>query len=143
MPYATKQDLLDRFGQAQIIEISDKAGAGSIDDTVVTRALGDAEATIDSYLGGRYMLPLTSVPDRLKIAACDIARYQMYERDATEEVTTRYKDQIRWLELVAQGKVSLGLDAADQVTATPFVPELSGPDRVFSDTTLSDFVGGL
>jgi len=108
MTYATKQQMIDRFGQDELIQLTDRSGAGVIDDVVLDQALADADAEIDGYLAGRYQLPLGSVPPILVVYACDIARYRLYDDAATEQVSRRYQDAVRFLRLAADGKVQLG-----------------------------------
>lgn len=74
----------------------------------IEHALEDARQTIDSYLGGRYQLPLTNAPEVLERIACQLARYFLYDDAATEQIATLYKDSIKFLESVATGKVQLG-----------------------------------
>ncbi|MBI2313581.1 MAG: DUF1320 domain-containing protein [Betaproteobacteria bacterium] len=117
MTYATQQDLVDRFGSQEILELTDRASAGSIDATVVARALADADAEIDGYLIGRYALPLASTPRVLTLVACDLARYRLYEDRATDAVRQRYEDQVRFLRALADGKIALGPDAGGSLPA--------------------------
>ncbi len=115
--YCTTQDLIDRFGQDELIRLTAEADSfGEFPDQInqvqVDRALSDAGATIDSYLAARYPLPLSQVPPVLNRYACDLSRYFLHDRNPLEEVTNRYKDAIRYLEKVAAGSISLGIDAA-------------------------------
>lgn len=111
MSYATPADMLERFGQKEVIALSDRELTGILDEAVLTRALELAGAEIDGYLGGRYPLPLNPVPRILTGYACDIARYQLCGTNGvmmTDEIRDRYKGAFRFLELAAAGKVSLG-----------------------------------
>ncbi|MGE0671966.1 MAG: gp436 family protein [Methylibium sp.] len=140
MSYAVKQDLIERFKEAELAQLTDPENAATeIDDTTLDRALVDADAEIDGYLGGRYRLPLATVPRLLTNIACDIARYRLYDDRATEQVTTRYKDAVRLLEKIQKGDVSLGLDAAQQPTQTTGGPQFDEPARVFSRERLADY----
>lgn len=133
MTYATQQDLIDRFGSQELIELTDRASTGAIDATVITRALNDADAEINGYLAGRYSLPLATTPPALSRMACDIARYRLYEDRATEAVTQRYKDAVRFLDGIAKGLVSLGLNAAGTAPeAASGGVKTQGKDRVFT-----------
>ena len=114
MTYASQQDMIDRFGEEELIELTDRARTGAIDVTVMTRCLEDADSEIDSYLSGVYTFPLATVPDRLNKLACDVARYELYGTRATEQVVQRYKDAIAFLQLVVKGVASLGLDELSQ-----------------------------
>lgn len=111
MPYCTKQDLIDRFGEDELIQLTDRANLGVIDDTVLNQAIADADAEINGYLAN-YSLPLTTVPTVLVRGACDIARYFLYDDAATEQVTKRYEAVLKFLGQVAKGVISLGIDAS-------------------------------
>lgn len=103
MPYCTQTDLVTRFGQAELVQLTDTTGSGQIDAAVVSQAIADAEAEIDAYLTARYSVPLASVPANLERIACDIARYRLYADRPTELVDVRYRDAIRYLEQVGRG----------------------------------------
>ena len=136
MPYATQANLVDRFGETELVQLTDRATppAGTIDATVVTRALTDADNKINSYLAARYTLPFASVPEILLQLACDIARYYLYEDRVTEIVQKRYDNAIAQLRDISAGKASLGLDAEGDVAAPAAGggPVASGGDRVFT-----------
>lgn len=110
MSYVTQQQLIDRFGQEELIQLTDRANAGSIDAAVLDRAIADAGAEINGHLAGRYQLPLATVPEIIALYCGDIARYRLYDDHAPEEVRNRYKDAVDFLKLVAKGTVRLGAD---------------------------------
>lgn len=134
MDYATKQDMIDRFGEPEIRQLTDKRNppSGAIDDTVLQRAFDDAAGDIDAALNGRYALPLPSVPKVLVRSACNLARYYLYGDGAGDEVVRRYKDEQAFLLAVATGKASLGLDAAGaSVAPSPGNVEFNKSRSVF------------
>lgn len=118
MPYATPQDLIDRLGTREATAISDRNATGLPDTAVLTVALDEAESEVNSYVGRRYLLPLTSsttgqpadVPSVLKRMTIDIARYRQTGTEImeTESIRTRYKDAVRMLEQIAKGEIKLG-----------------------------------
>lgn len=112
MAYATLTDLVSRFGEEQLVQLTDRNGSGLIDQNVVDQAIADAGALIDGYLSGRYPVPLSPAPAILVGYACDLARYNLFPDANLEDVNTvriRQRDAIKFLELVGQGKLSLGL----------------------------------
>ena len=141
MPYATLQNLIDRFGEDEIVRLSDRAGTGDIDQTVVAGKLSDADAEIDGYLAGRYALPLPVVPEALRRVACDVARYHLYDDRSTEQVTKRYDDAIKFLKMVSKGDVQLGVDTGGNSPTVSAAPDFYSSDPVFSRGMLSDFTG--
>lgn len=97
----------------------------------VERALEDARQTIDSYLGGRYQLPLSNAPEVLERIAGQLARYFLHDDAATEQIANLYKDSLKFLESVASGRVQLG-PASSGATAQPSAgAEMVSGGRVF------------
>ncbi|WKE64337.1 DUF1320 family protein [Gallaecimonas kandeliae] len=111
--YAALADMQARFGEDELIVLTDRAQAGVIDQAVLDGALADATATIDGYLAGRYPLPLAQVPPVLVRLCCDLTRYYLYDEQATDQVTKRHDAALKMLDQMASGAISLGLDAAD------------------------------
>jgi len=140
MTYAVKQNLIDRFGQTELAQLTDRVDGETIDDAVLSRALDDADAIINSYLQTRYTLPLASVPPRIVEVACDIARYKLFEDRVTDIVRQRYSDALAWLKDVAAGKAGLGLDAAGVETESDSgTVDYDSSDRVFSRDALAEY----
>lgn len=110
MSYATRDDMVARFGEREVLTLTDRAFAGLIDDAVLSDALGMAANEIDGYIAGRYPLPMATPPRVLAGFACDIARYRLCGAgtQTTDEIRDRYRDAVRFLEHVAAGRVSLG-----------------------------------
>lgn len=111
MPYATQQQIEDRYGQEALLLVADRDGDGVADTAVVDQALIDATAEIDTYLAARYDLPLPSTPEVLVRLCVDIVIYRLAaDADvATEEKRQRYEDAVALLRRMASGEVSLGL----------------------------------
>lgn len=120
MTYATQANMITRFGEDEVIALTDRANVGTVDSAVLAGALAEADAEIDPYLAPRHPLPLASVPKILTGYACDIARYRLCGAGVTETdaIRNRYKDAVRFLESVASGKIGLGLDAANNPAPT-------------------------
>ncbi len=109
MPYITLADLNQRFGEAEILALADD-GTGAVDQDEIDRAIEDAQGEIDGRVAaGGYSVPLSPVPNIVIAYACDIARYRLYDAHASDQVTKRYEDAIRFLRLVAKGEVLLGI----------------------------------
>lgn len=116
MPYANLQDLVDQLGEREALALSDRANTGSVDGAVLARLLALAEDEANGHLARRYAVPLVTTsgqpaeaPTMLKSVVIDIARYRGTGTEimATEEIRSRYKDAVRWLEGVAGGTIAL------------------------------------
>lgn len=140
MTYATKQDMIDRFEDVELIQLTDRSGdALAIDDVVLGRALDDADSEIDAYLMGRYKLPLQTTPKILVLAACDIARYKLYDNRVTEQVEKRYNDAVKLLTNIGMGKISIGPNSDAVPAPATSGPQVAADERVFSRDTLRDY----
>lgn len=131
MSYCTEQNLIDRFGEQEIVHLSDRHGAGVIDSDIVTRAVGDAAGEIDGYLSARYTVPLSPVPVVLTRIACDIARWFLYEDQATDQVRDRYDRAIAFLKGVAKGEIGLGVDESGDEPSAGDGAEMQTGGHVF------------
>lgn len=98
------------FGERECVSLTDRKFTGNIDDEVLDGALNRASAEIDSYLAGRYPVPWPDTPRILVGRCCDIGRYLLCGggTQMTEEIRVRYEDAIRYLERVADGRITLG-----------------------------------
>ena len=106
----TRQDLIDRFGEGELVVLTDREGRGVIDDEVLNRAIEDAEAETAAYIqAARLVLP--SPPKVLVIKVCDIARYYLHDNGETQVVLDRYKQAIAWLRDVVRNPRLLDPDA--------------------------------
>jgi phage gp36-like protein len=128
MAYCTQQNLVDRFGEPELIQLTDRTNAGVVDTTVLGQAIADADAEIDSYLRARYPLPLLSVPAGLTRVACDIARYEMYDVAAPELVEKRFEQAIQFLKDIATGRAVLP-DSAVNAAVEPQTGVIVAPER--------------
>lgn len=117
MQYATQQDMIDSFGEEELIRLTDTNDApGVIDDAAVSRALDRVSADIDAYVAQRYPQPFEVIPRLLVGIACDMARYRLCGiggRLMSDEVRDRHKDAVAMLKLIAAGDVKFGVDVQD------------------------------
>lgn len=145
MPYATQTDLVSRFGETEIAQLTDRFGGALIDGGVVAAALADADALIDGYLAQRYALPVSPTPPLLLRAACDIARFLLHGKAAGEKVRAAYEDALKLLRDLADGRAALPgalpAPAAQTPAAAGGAPQFATPARVFDRAGLGDYLG--
>ena len=131
MPYCTLQNLKDRYGETELIQLTDPANASAIDTAVLNAAIADADAEINSYLTA-YTLPLATIPANFERLACDITRYYLYGTAVTELVQKRYDDAVSYLKLVAKDTIKLAPDTSGTVVEeTSNSVEFSSSPSVF------------
>lgn len=98
----------DRSGyEPDAVAVADAAKAR------IEAMIGEASDLIDGYIGGRYTLPLTTTPGILVTWARAITRYKLHgdrrSGEDTDPIVRDYKDALRGLVQVADGKFSLGV----------------------------------
>ena len=132
MSYCTVADIRAVMEEAELIQLSDDIHAGVADSEVIDRAIEDAAAVIDAHCQSRYTVPLSPVPAMIRQAAAAIAAYKLYVRRSMEVPGSRaeeYKAMMRFLEKVAEGKISLG--AAGTIPSGGDAVEMESGGRVF------------
>lgn len=109
MSYASSIDMVGAFGWNEMRDLTD-IGEPRLEDVnpaVMARALKDAAAMIDGYLVGRYSLPLSPVPDVLRVHCCGIARYLLMTNAPDERAKLDFQGAMSFLQRVAAGTISL------------------------------------
>ena len=147
--YATAQDLIDRFGEQELVDRTDEEGTGAYDAGKVSQALADGWSEIETSLLDRYpdmvdgSLVRADVPGELVKVQCDLARARLWD-DATNEVVEKNeKAARRFLERVEEGKKKLRRDRPQQTpSAAGGVTIAAGRNR-HADGALDRFAGGL
>ena len=121
--YATVADMVARFGQREMVALSDLDNQ-AVQAATIERKLADAHALADGYMGMVWHLPLQGCtkpaptqedpqavqyvpPPMLTRIVCDVARYYLYDDKSTDEVLKRYEQAIAQLLQISQGKATL------------------------------------
>lgn len=141
MAYAVIDDLIARFGQRELIQLTDRSNppADEVDPTVAQPALDSAQSFVDGYVGAKYALPLTEWPVLLTDVMCDVARYRLYADQATELVSQRYKEAVETLKGISAGRVKIDAPTGIEPPSRAPVIETRGDPRRFTRETLRRF----
>jgi len=117
MAYCSLEDLKKALPEASLIQLTDDESLGAVNEERVSEAISKADGEIDGYIGGRYSVPLSTVPDVIRRCSVSIAVYLLYTRTMEDVPDTRrgdYKDALRILERIQDGKMTLNLsDSSD------------------------------
>lgn len=121
MQYATAADMTARYGERELVELTDP-DLTEINLARLTVALADAQAFADSFIARVYRLPLQGCakpvvtlgvidyvcPPQLTRIVCDVARYYLYDDLAPEhEVYLRFKAAEKELQAIADSRTVL------------------------------------
>ena len=138
MTYCDQNGMITRFGEGELITLTDASDEGQIDSDALQIALSDASDEIDSYLAVRHSLPLESTPDILVRLCADIARYRLYNDRMLDEVEKRYQDSIKLLRDIARGTAQLPIQERTS-PAGEIATLKTREDRIFTSQSLEDF----
>ncbi|RKY70046.1 MAG: DUF1320 domain-containing protein [Candidatus Latescibacterota bacterium] len=140
MAYCTLTDLKEAIDERELLQLTDDANAGAIDQTRIDQMILDADSEINGYLGSRYSVPMVPVLPIIIKYSVDIAIYNLYSRrqGPPEHRETRYKNAIRFFEQVAAGKITLGANDPNP-TVTAGAPLISKPETIFNRDKLDRF----
>lgn len=135
-----KDDVLNAIIGDTFIEDPEEreAKVGPIIDAAIT----DADAEIDGYLAKRYAVPLSPPPQVINKFSKDIAVYNLFSRIGIDEGTdqknylNRYNAAVKFLTLVAEGKVSIGAQVDDPKVAAATGFSVKSNKRLFSRDSL-------
>lgn len=133
MPYCTQADLIERFGENELLAIARDESGTAIDAALVERACDDASGEIDGYVSAAgYPVPLSPVPRIVIANACDIARYRLYDEHATDQVQKRYDDAVKFLKSVSRGEVRLGISTGSADSSSAGSVTMTSGRQVFN-----------
>lgn len=164
--YATATNLIEQFNAEEIAQRADRTTPRRVDaqllklvavgaditnylaeeQAAATAALAlinskllDAESVVNGYLQARYSIPLMTVPRLIMVYTCDIARYQLYDDMATDIISERYKMDIKMLESISKGTVSLGADVNNTQVPVAGSVKSHANQRIFNAANLADY----
>ncbi len=143
MAYSTTADLLERISEASLIQLTDTANSGAVNQTAAQHAIDAADGIIDALISPVYRVPLTGIPRAVRDASATIAIYRLHLYRSVDPGVWKdaYTASMAFLGAVAEKKATLegtlpeppasaNLDNALSYTAEP---------RNFSRTLLTGF----
>jgi phage gp36-like protein len=138
--YTTLDKITGQLSESTVIQLTDDEGLEVVNTARVDEAIANADAVIDGYCSGRYVVPFDPAPAIIAKCSLDMAIYNLYARrvETMPEVRDKsYANAIKLLVSIAKGEVLL-----NGSTTPPPAPDTarSGmaitPVRQFSRDTL-------
>lgn len=142
MSYCTLQQLIDRYSETLLVEISDRGETptGTVDAVLIDRAIADADALIDGYLKVRYTLPLAVNPRLVTDLSLRISIYYAHAHVASEKITADYKAAEKTLRDISLGLIKLDLDGAEPAGSGAAEVRTNDPHRPLTADTMKGFI---
>jgi phage gp36-like protein len=144
MPYCTLDDLKEKISEEELIQLTDDEETGLIVTSRTDRAIADADAKIDGYCAVRFSVLFEPVPPLVRKLSVDIAIYNLLQRrqGADEDRERDYKDAIQYLQDIAKGKATPGVQpppdppGEDDLTGGS---QVSARDKMFGTDTMDKY----
>lgn len=135
MAYCTISDLITRYGETELIQLTDAAGTGMMDDARINAAIARSDADIDGALtDAGYSTPV--VWARAQTHAEALTRYYLFAGARPSEVLDDFAQARKWLDAVSQGRLrppdAVATPAADAPVSLG--ADYSTPVGPFDDT---------
>lgn len=142
MTYATQATLTDRFGEAMLVNLTDRAAVatGVIDAAVIDRALADTDAMIDGFLGTRYTLPLALVPPMVTDLALQIAIYKLHVNEPDPKISKDYDVALKMLDKISTGAVAIPAEGIAPQSSNAQGVRTTDRERPFTEATMKGFI---
>lgn len=142
MTYATQAMLVTRFGEAMMIQTTDRAtpATGAIDAGLVAQELANTDAVINGYVGNRYRLPLSPVPELVTDLALSIAIYKLHAFAPDEKIVRDHDAAIRTLRDIAANVVKLDAAGIEPASSGASGVQFIDRERPLSPETLTGFI---
>jgi len=143
MPYTTLDNIVNQISEATVIQLTDDYQSEAVDGDRITEAITDADAIIDGYCSGRYVVPFNPVPAIIAKCSLDIAIYNLYARrvETMPEVRDKnYNNAIKLLQSIAKGDILLnGTTTPSPAPDTARSGMTTSQPRQFTRDTLRGF----
>ena len=140
MSYCSEEDLLKMIPQPELAELT--AESGEVPDSlIIADAISKAGAEIDSYLGVRYVVPLTTPPAQVKALAVDLAIYHLYSRRSVAPPVRQQKHAaaVAFLKEAAAGQLVIVGPQGELPTVAKEVADATSAIRAFTRDTQADW----
>jgi len=142
--YITDTEIRHVTGDDWWHRLTDRDNFGDTEVDKGTRAISSAETEFDSYAATNYAIDelhaLAPTPEVVVDACVDLAIHalaQMDEGHMTDAIRQKYEDRIKWLVLLAKGKVKIPLpNNPDALGDALGARQTSGPRR-FTRSTMA------
>ncbi len=110
--YSSLEDLRKAAPERTLQQLTDDESGAEIQGEIVDEAIAASDEVIDAYLRGRYELPIPETPPMLKRLSVNITLFHLYARrpegDIPDAVQMQYKEAVRMLEKIRDGKLTIG-----------------------------------
>ena len=143
MNYCQVSDIQMVAPAQDLVDLTDDANTGTMDEAIVTQYISDASELIDDYLRGRYQLPFTTAPGLLLRICRAITLYELYSRrirlNPPEAIVSGDKRARDLLLRIQKGEIVLGVADAPPDTPDTGAVRYGCGRKTFTARKLADY----
>lgn len=138
--YCTIEDIKTALPEERIVELTDDSDEPiTIISSIVNGIIAYSDSIIDGFLRGKLNLPLSPVPELIKIYSVDICCYRLYSRrpdvEMPEGIKINYENALKFLEKIQKG--TFQIEGTIQNQPSPYAGEYktnkTSADRIFNN----------
>ena len=106
--YITSNEMIELFGQQELLDAFEVDSREELATSSINKYIESATAIIDAHISVRYETPLGEpIPSIVKRIAAAIVRYDYHNFDTRERVEGAYREALRFLRYLRDGKIDL------------------------------------
>ena len=131
--YSSLSDIQKLVSNRTLAQLTDDEAGAQVNEDSVNEAIVAADEVIDAHLRGRYTLPFPETPPILRRISADIAIFHLYGRrpegEMPETIGMKYKNAVKMLEAIRDGKLTIGNDDGDKTPEPGTYKTSKTPDQ--------------
>lgn len=143
MAYSVKADIEKVYPAQDLIDLTDDEETGAEVNARVAQAIADADALMDTYFRAQHTVPIPTPGTAVKNTSVVLAYSNLViRRRALEDnpgLHKTYRDKIKWLEMVAAGKIHISDPDSFQNLGNYIQSNKASSDKVYTPSRLSQF----
>jgi len=114
--YCTIANITSALTESVVAQLSNDTTPSEVDETVVNALIADASDLIDTFLRGRYPLPLSNSHAIIENICVELVRYELYRRrgQAHEDIRNFHAQAQMLLTKIQRGEIKLDEGDADK-----------------------------
>lgn len=141
MAYCDLTDIQKYKDPAVYVQITNDLDGDTVDNDIIDEIVDKSANIIDSYIGGRYPLPLGVIPKIIRNIAIDLTVKFLYDRrlgEKDEIIEEAYENAIALLKDIRDGKLFIPeLETTQEKLVGGYAVKQN--NRIFTDEVLESF----
>ena len=139
--YCDLTDIQKYKDPAIYVQITNDLDGDEVDESIIDEIADKSDNIINSYIGGRYQLPLAETPKIIRNIAIDLTVKFLYDRrlgEKNEIIEEAYENAIELLKEIRDGKLFIPeLDTTEEKLKGGYAVVRN--KRIFTDNVLEEF----